>query len=203
MRESLATPSPMIPVSSSAQLKEYLIQASIPLEKWNCGIAKSLEDLYREISRGETELLGLPSGLVRSTSVVRIDVYYKDEQQQLWRLKEDRQVFSDGRERRRPRKSAIAEKCLRNEDPEIAATRAIAEELAIHRPLQLIAEGEHQETRVSRSYPGLLTQYTVYSYKVSLDQCDYQEQGYTEAGDEGDPGCSSLTTFFIWTHVED
>ena len=203
MSETIATTPMSVPISSSSQLREYLIQSGIPLEKWNIESAKSLEDLFREISRGETTLSTNTSGLVRSTSVVRIDVYYKDDHHVLWRLKEDKQVFRDGRERSRPRKSAIAEKCLRNEDPLAAAARALSEELAIHRPLTLTPEGQHQETRVSRSYPGLLSQYTVYSYRVTLDACDYQEQGYTENGDGGDIKCSSLTTYFVWTRVQE
>lgn len=202
MSEELSQSSQPLIISSADELKQFLIGAGIPVLEWGIGIAKSTDDFYREIYLGESRLIPSEFGLIRSVALVRIDVYFRDPDGTLLRLREARQEFPDGRVRERSRQSAIAEKCLRDESPQIAVQRALAEELGITRPLDLISEGAHEETRFSQSYPGLLSHYIIHSYRIYLEQSDYKAEGYTECSQVcPDTQTSSLTTYFAWSRI--
>lgn len=175
-----------------ATLRELLTKHGIPVDDWGMGEAKTLTHLLKEIEEGETVLvedeLGLLYRLIQGVGVL---VEYTAPTGQRFVLKEDRQVFADGRERRRQLGDSVGEKCKRNEDPTEAAARAVREELGCQTPVLLEQLETEQMEKVSQSYPGLLTQYRVCHFRAVLTTEQFNLDGYVETQED-------LTTYFVW-----
>ena len=143
-----------------AALAAWLTNAGIPLERWGKGEAKTVADLWHEVSAGETTLHDDPPRReVRVTQVfIRRDGRV---------LMEIEQEMADGR--RRIRDWPPSEKFKRGEDARLAARRCLAEELGLAvSPDALCEEGELYTREVdSPSYPGLLTLYRVHTIVLS------------------------------------
>lgn len=178
-------------------LKEWekrLGETGVPLDEWGKGEAKTLDYLVGEISRGsaimcfdeEREIW------VRELKAVEVRVFYDSPDGTTYILKEDRQVFKDGRVRKRGF-SWVAEKIEENENGLIAAERAIREELDLLSPF--VSGPKHIENEVfeqeSRSYPGLVTEYSIGRFEVYLTPEQFVPEGYVEEQE-------NLTTFFVW-----
>ncbi len=177
-------------------LRDQLEQAGISTADWGKGQAKTLRHLVKEIKDGETILVNDARGqLVRSVVVGNADVYYKLPNGNLLCLKEYRQVFNDGRERRRNLGCAVSEKMKPNETPEEAMIRGIQEELGIAGPIDIAAEGTKEETIDSPSYPGLRSRYIQHKFRIMLNSEQYKLDGYTEEQGE-------IKTYFIWEDFE-
>lgn len=177
------------------ELQEKLLSAGIDTSQWGTGKAKTLEHLLKEVSEGEAELVKTPEGaLVRRTTVGKADIYFIDTDGTVYRLKEDRQVFKDGRERKRNLDSAVSEKLKVGEDHADAVTRGIQEELGIEGEKQVEDQGITTEQGESPSYPGLGTEYVLHRFKVTIGGEQYKSEGYQE--DQPDK-----TTFFVWEKV--
>ena len=181
------------------QLMAYLKSRGVDIESWGKGKAKTLEHLFQEIAEGETELTENDIGeMVRQVSIVNVDVFHKDADGQRWYLVEDRQVFSDGRERRREGivGASLSEKIKGTEDPKSASARALSEELKIEINPQNVEElGVHTEELDSPSYPGLKTVYRVFAYRVVVGSSQFNQDGYVETQDD-------KQTFFVWRKVD-
>jgi hypothetical protein len=173
-------------------LSDQLEQAGISTATWGEGQAKTLRHLVQEIEAGETVLGDDEDGrLVRRVVVGNADVYYRSPDGNLFRLKEDRQVFSDGRERRRNLGAAVSEKMHPNEAPAEGMVRGLREELGLAGPIALTEDGTTQETLDSPSYPGLRSRYTRHQFTVMLNSGQYQSEGYIETQ-------TDTKTYFIW-----
>ena len=131
---------------------------------------KWLSDLRAEVTAGESVLRKTPEGLVRSVSVTRIYVFYTHPTRGLLELVADRQEFKDGLPTRQRALNCISEKLLPQEkrNPRRGAIRALKEEIG----LEGIEEKRLIEVDIlpikedSHSYPGLVTEYIIYSFSL-------------------------------------
>ena len=177
-------------------LKKQLEDAGINTAKWGTGQAKTLTHLQKEIEDSETVLTTTETGgLLRKVVVGGADVYYKSSDGKKYRLKEEKQVFKDGRERRRDLGQAISEKVKLNENIEDAMVRGIREELGISGEIVLTKIGTDKQEVVSQSYPGLQSKYIRHKFQVILSDEQFNSDGYIEEQ-------SDLSTYFVWREVK-
>ncbi|CAN5609283.1 hypothetical protein BH23PAT2_BH23PAT2_10170 [soil metagenome] len=179
-------------------IQQKLFDADIDVSLWGEGQAKTLSHLVNEINEGETLLEMDKTGeLVRRVAVGRADVFFTDTDGQTYRLREDRQIFKDGRTRRRTDiEASLSEKMKFHEDPETAMIRGIQEELGISGGVALESTGTDEERMTSPSYPGLTSEYTSINFKALLTEKQYKPEGYIERQQDKD-------TYFVWDKVED
>ena len=176
-------------------LNKQLADAGIDTSSWGTGQAKTLAHLQKEIESGETILITRETGeLLRRVVVGGADIYYRSSDGKKYRLKEDRQVFNDGRERRRDLGQAVSEKMKPDEDPRTAMIRGIQEELGISSEIYLTEAGTDEQMVTSPSYPGLESQYIRHKFQVLLTDEQFEPEGYTEEQ-------SDKSTYFIWEEV--
>src|SRR3989344_1286153 len=78
---------------------DFLVQYGINLENFGVNQAKPLEDLYLEVIKGESILSRrLEDGkLIRNVQTTRVYIYYEEDGEILWLLREGKQTFGDGR----------------------------------------------------------------------------------------------------------
>lgn len=177
---------------SERALAVRLRAAGIPIETWGQGQAKTIDDLAEELRSGETRLTEGSNGeIIREVSVVFVDVFATDRDQQLWHLREERQVFSDGRQRQRNLLASLGEKMKPDEQVAEATQRAIAEELGIDEPITSIYLGSERTVHASTSYPGLQSHFNIHRTAVILPEHVYRSEGYQERQSE-------KVTYFVW-----
>lgn len=169
------------------ELLVLLADNGIDINLWGTGNAKSLDDLWKEIVEGESLLEVIGDELIRKTCVVSLIVKYGD-----LILVEDRQVFPDGRVRRRTLGSSLGEKLCLGENPADGAKRALREELQITEILPLTYTGEETKgPEESMSYPGLKTLYVFSNFTVVLPDHLFKKE-YVEVSSNG------KRTYFVW-----
>jgi len=174
--------------------EKRLRETGVPLDLWGKGETKTLNHLVKEISRGvavmcfdeEREIW------VRKLRHVEVEVFYESSEGITYFLKEDRQVFKDGRVRKRGF-SWVAEKVEGNEDCLSGAKRGLKEELGLLSPFASGPEhiGNKMFEQNSKSYPGLVTEYSIGCFEVYLKPEQFKPEGYVEEQEK-------LTTFFVW-----
>lgn len=162
--------------------------------KWGVGEAKAFENLVSDITLGEAQLVSKNRTLIWKSRCSSVLVTFQD-----LVLVEDRQVFSDGRIRRRPQHygTSVNEKLRPLEKPLDGALRAMREELGISiiDPSELKFLRESLIEAPSQSYPGLISRYTRYEYGWEALRGLYVPRGYVER--QGDK-----TTYFVWKHKD-
>ncbi len=177
------------------ELLDFLTKHGIPFWQWGTGKSKTVEHLLFEINSGETVLYEEENGnVVRSASGAALNIYHQDGKRIL-KLEEEKQVFRDGRERRRNLETSIGEKMKNGETPEGAAYRALKEELGISEKLALEAGPAIVKGPVtSESFPGLKTIYIIFIYDCFLPDHFYKSEGYREEQKD-------KTSYFVWKDV--
>lgn len=173
----------------SNRVEKLLKKFGVSTETWGIGEAKTLVDLKSEIESGETILIETWNGLVRKTTVLYIDVHCFG-----FLLQEHKQIFADGRIRRRKLAGSLAEKLKDGESSDIfAVQRAIEEELGI--PSRGIKQVHFlriwSEVIDSPSYPGLQAQFVNYKVSVDISKDFFRCDGYREVQPD-------KTTYFVW-----
>ena len=178
-------------------LKCQLASAKIDISKWGAEQAKTPEHLLEEVENGESILVTDEAGeLLRKVVMGGVSVYYTSSDGKRYRLKEEKQIFKkDNRERRRVLEQSVLEKMKPNEDPEEAMIRGIREELGIKGEIVLTKIDMNEESEMSTSYPGLLTQFTRHIYETTLNDEQFRPDGYTEEQPD-------KSTHFIWEEVK-
>lgn len=179
-------------------LAQRLRKAGIDISQWGKGEAKTLEHLQREIESGETILSTDAEGkIIREVLVSGADVFYVTKDGKKYRLKEEKQVFKDGRERRRNFPWSISEKGKPGETPREMILRGIKEELGLEGNFQIEEAGKYSPTKTkdSQSYPGLVSRYTDYRFIITLNDEQFKPEGYTEKN-------ADQTSYFVWKEVE-
>jgi predicted NUDIX family NTP pyrophosphohydrolase len=176
------------------EIDALLAQHNIPLETWGVGEAKTLAHLYCEIEAGECRLVEHEGSLLRLIAGVAVRIYHPQEGKGLILL-EDRQIFSDGRIRRRQDLIGLGEKMKTGEDPIQAARRVFTEELQITEEVPLDYLGQSSRGPVtSNSFPGLFTSYETHLFDAEMPVSLYRDE-YTEVQPD-------KTSFFVWTKTK-
>ncbi len=182
-------------IKTEEQLTEKLIEYGIPVENWGIGGAKTIHALLNEIKKDDCIVIeGMVDGkntLIRYIQFVGIQIFYNNNGQMM-KLKEDRQVFKDGRERRRIMTASVGEKMIIGENKLLAAVRGIAEELSVTIYSNQLTNGQPIEYKdSSQSYPGLETVYEGFGYNCTFNDEQYNPEGYVENQEDKD-------TYFVW-----
>lgn len=177
-------------------LQTFLEAHNISLQKWGMGEAKTLDHLLAEINTGEVIITVKDCRVIRTISTAAVNVYYAEETRRLL-LVEDRQVFSDGRIRRRNLSTSLGEKVKSGETPEVTAQRAVEEELGVRENLTFIPKPVIEKPSLpSESFPGLSVVNVLYRFDVFLPAQFYKPEGYIEHQ-------ADKTTYFIWKLLDD
>ncbi len=188
--------------SNAEELRDTLVAAGLPVERWGIGPTKTYEDLYDELVIGESEMVSPESEteldeygeIIRTTNVLGVDVFAIVDGK-LFLLREDKQVFKDGRgERKRSLETSIGEKIKKDEDRDAAVLRAVQEELGISDVESVADDGCVELWKRTPTYPGLPSKLMIYRYVVMINPQSFKPEGYIE--DQ-----SSKQTFFVWNQV--
>lgn len=173
------------------KLKKY----DIPVELWGTGKSKTIKHLLDELNGDECYLEESENKITRYIEFVGVKIYYTDENDVRWALKEDRQEFNDGRTRRRNMPSSVSEKMKFGEDPLVGAIRGIKEELGIDiKAHQLTKRRDLHYNGGSLSYPGLDTKYKGHQYNCQIEKEQFDSNGYIEIQKD-------KKTFFNWVKI--
>lgn len=180
------------------EVLSLLFAHHIPTETWGTGKAKTLEHLFNEVESGEASLLEVDGVLMRRAEGSIVSVFYRNDPDTFF-LREDRQVFSDGRTRVRDLDTSVGEKLSPNENPLSGAWRALVEELGFsyEETVRLVFVSEKQRVKgpvPSDSYPGLQTLYIMYPFTVFLPKHLFKPEGYMEKQ-------TDKATYFEWKKV--
>jgi len=162
-------------------LRSILVDSGIDLSKWGTGRAKTLSQLEKEVFFGETRLLKDVDGkLIRRIRICNAQIYYTNQDGVIYILRQAEQVLPDGRKRMRQFENSLSEKCQFDETPGDTIVRGLLEELTITNLLSIILVDERIEVVEPDSYPGLVTEYTIYEYKIELSSNEYKSEGYSK-----------------------
>ncbi len=158
-------------------LTSWLIKNHIPIQNWGFGHAKTISDLFQEINEGECVLINDPPK--RILPVVQVII-----RRNHLVLVELEQELNDSRKRKRC--LPPSEKMKPEESWLEAAIRCLNEELSLA-PHQFTVLSENCEPviyeRLSQSYPGLPSQYHIYSVNVQADTLSATEFWTDEKAD--------------------
>jgi hypothetical protein len=160
----------MLRFDSIEELDEWLRGHEIDLSQWGEGAAKSVDDLWAEIAKGESVMQD--EAPLRSVQAVRV-VVRRDDQV----LIEAYQGFNSGR--RRERNRPPSEKMHPGERYVDAALRCLREELGVEaEDVRLKHETYRRKVweGIPDSYPGLCTRYVFHvvdAHVQGLPQSDF------------------------------
>ncbi len=174
------------------ELRAYLRARSVPLELWGTGSAKTIEHLLSELNSGESTLASEHGRLLKIGTGACLNIYHVENGRTL-RLREEKQVFEDGREKvRADLLMSVGEKMVPGEDPIEAAYRALREELGITERLPLSPQpGFVKGPLPSTSFPGVYSQFHMYVFDVYLPDRWYKLEGYVEHQKD-------KNNYFVW-----
>lgn len=164
-------------------LQKILLENGIPIHEWHHSQkTKTIADLEQEILSQETKLELINNQLTRILRVANIIVNVKLGDT-LFRLIEDKQIFLNFGTIRERKLGYIAEKIIGYEIPETAARRALQEEIGLTLEEELIFEEEEIDQQNSMSYPGLVSIYKIFRYRIVLDAADLSTLRFSEVQD--------------------
>ena len=202
---------------SMKELVEFLTENGVNHSDFGKGRYKTIEKLLQEVNSRETILktkflltrkdsneqeVPLVKKVVMSFSFLNFDVFYCHEGLNL-HLYEEKQVFTDGRERSRKDSlgCSLAEKFSFKESIVDGIMRGIREELQLH-----ISESQTEFVKErsgvlhelpSHNYPDMLLWNCVYyGYNLYLQKYQFNKDGYQEFQED-------KTTYFKWETVEE
>jgi hypothetical protein len=183
-------------INTVEKLSQILKEKGVNTSLWGVGEAKTLEHFYNEIKKGDSILVeGEEGELIREVIICGADIFYTSQEGNKYRLKEKKQVFYDGRERKRDYGHAVSEKLFPDENPEEGIRRGICEELGISGEISLSETKYDEIFRLSPSYPTLMSHYIRYNYEVELTEEQFNLEGYVEHG-------STCITYFEWEEID-
>jgi hypothetical protein len=174
------------------ELSRWLQSHGVSTERWGKGSAKTIQHLASELLEGESYLKVIDGVVVRICEGVKIDVRYRGKSGEL-QLIEEKQVFRDGRERRRGL-IGVNEKRKPGESILTVGERAIQEELNLHEKVNLGVPSLEHLNGESTSYPGLFTMYTTHTFITYLPEWFFRPEGYVEVQPD-------KSTYFVWKEV--
>jgi hypothetical protein len=175
------------------ELAALLTKYKVDINLFGVGKAKTLDHLLKEVNSGEAELTKCNGELLRRLSVLNITVLAQHKADR-YRLIEDRQIFKDGRERRRQLSASLSEKLQEDEGLLAACKRALKEEIGVSVYTHTTNATTSVERVESPSFPGITTEYNLSHVEVLIDPSEYRKDGYTEEQKD-------KTTYFVWLKV--
>lgn len=187
----------MLEINSVEDLENILKEYNLDTSLYGKGNAKTLDHLFKEIKSHECILVKSNNSLEKIGSVSNAYITYKDKNNNKYILKEDHQTFISGRERDRKNYTdfSIAEKIKPNEKPIEAIRRGLKEELGVINGYIIDKEVTNKTVKHSSySYPGLYSEWNIYSFKIYFSDDIYKEEGYIEKQ-------SDKTNYYIWEKV--
>lgn len=196
MIEQKDFPKQIVNIENIEELRDILVENGVRVEDFGKSGAKKLEDLFRELQNKETEIVKEGDKIFRKISALSISVKHESGGKK-YVLVEEKQIFADGRERKRTPLGSLSEKLRRDEDPKVAVARALQEELSINTNYTPSFVETINEIKESGSYPSLLTKYVFYRYNIDLENEDYKPEGYVEH-EEG----TGIKTYFVWKEMQ-
>ena len=174
---------------------QMLKDHDINTELYGTGTFKTIGHLYHEIEEGETELTDEGGQLVRKVQFVGARILHKKDGK-WWRLYEEKQIFKDGRERRRANMPySAAEKFKSGEDPKEVIVRGVKEELNLDITKDQFAFYNKKEIENNDDYPGIKSFHIGYEFLVVLNDSQFLERGYIERQVDKD-------VYFTWRPIE-
>lgn len=178
------------------KLKSQLEAFGVDISIWGTRGYKTLDHLVNEIEDQEVILDVNENGeLIKISEIVAATVlcFYEDK---TYRLKEERQVFKDGRERfRLSAGRSVFEKMKLGEKPDKAILRGITEELSIAGEIILNYVGKIEHMADSKSYPGIKAKSTTHFFEAILESSQFNPDGYVEEQ-------ADKITYFVWEQIE-
>lgn len=173
---------------------DMLTQMGVPTEIYGTEKYKTIGHLWQEVKEGETKLEVEDGKLIRRVEFVGVRILYKKDGQWI-RLYEDKQVFKDGRVRRRVNMPySAAEKFKSGEDPKEVIVRGVREELDINLTNDQFVFYNKNEIENNDDYPGIISFHTGHEFLVILNEHQYKEDGYVERQNDKD-------VYFVWKPV--
>lgn len=170
---------------------QMLKDKGIDIQLYGTGTFKTIGHLYQEIEEGETELTDENGQLVRRVQFVGARILYKKDGEWL-RLYEEKQIFKDGRERRRTNMPySAAEKFKSGEDPKEVIVRGMKEELKLDITKDQFTFYNKKEIENNDDYPGIKSFHIGYEFLVVLNDEQYNPEGYIERQSDKD-------VYFTW-----
>ena len=173
-----------------ADLARLLADHGVAIECWRHPDANTVDDLYRELMRGECRLLDGP--LRRELAIVRIWIRRREQV-----LIEAEVIETPGRSQLRSR--LPSEKMLPGESPEAAAKRGVYEELACadERIAVVRAVGPIFETRSSApTYPGLRSDYLIHDVECTV--AGLPDGAFETQEDDREHSGKMITHRWVW-----
>lgn len=185
--------------NEKSRITRLLNGCGVDITLWGSGDAKTVDQLVKEAMAGEARMIqDDASELIRRVEVVQGIITYSGGNGDRFQLVEEKQVFNDGRVRVRDHLSdiSVSEKMHPGEDPHEALVRGMLEELEISEGVRIVGEPTVDfKDEDSLSYPGLRSQYQLYTFAVELDPVAFIPEGYAEIQDD-------KTNYFIWKKIE-
>lgn len=173
---------------------QMLKDHGIDTELYGTGTFKTIGHLYQEIHEGETELTEEGGQLIRKVQFVGARILYKKDGEWI-RLYEEKQVFKDGRERRRTNMPySAAEKFKAGEDPKEVIVRGMKEELDLNISESQFTFYNKKEFGEDGDYPGIKSFHIGYEFLVILTDEQYNPEGYIERQKDKD-------VYFTWRTI--
>lgn len=174
-------------------LNHLLITNNIDLEHWGYGETKTINHLFDEIKNNECTLIERHDQLFRYINVATMSFVYNDIENFLF-LREQKQIFSDLRERNRIMISSVSEKMYIGENPIDAIKRGIYEELGFKYD-EVGNYTERYHKRSSLSYPGVYTYYHFYDFSSYMPEKHFDRNGYIEKQID-------KHTYWVWQKIK-
>lgn len=186
-----------------ARITRLLLDCGVDINAWGDGDTKTVHQLVIEVICEESLLARSDAGeLVRSVEVARGVITYVAENGDTLQLVEEKQVFNhDGEVRVSDHLSdvSVSVRVRQGEDPRDALIRGMTEKLEITEGVKI--EGDPRVSfrdEDSLSYPGLRSQYQIYTFVVKLDASGYIPEGYAEVQEDKD---KNKTNYFVWKKI--
>ncbi len=173
---------------------DYLKKFNVPVELYGTGGFKTVNHLFNEIKEGETVLTEKDGKLIREVNFVGARIIYKKEGSWI-HLYEEKQIFKDGRVRRRNLLYSMAEKFKLGEEPKKVLIRGMKEEIDLNITNDQFNYFNKLRFEDNSDYPGITSFHTGYEFLVVLKDNQYVEEGYVERQSDKD-------VYFKWKSLK-
>lgn len=184
-----------IEIADLEHLSSVLLDNGTPLDLWGTGGAKTVENLFDEITNKEARLFINKKGEIeRHIETTLVEVIYIAKDVTVYGLKEQKQVFKDGSFVERKLPTTFEERVKYGESPKDIGINLVSEGLNIDSPDEFMEFRSRTEIKPSYSYPGLTTHNQTHPYMTPIDEKDFKPDGYIKIEPD-------KTSYYAWDFV--